>query len=190
MIETELFYPAGLPNPLVENHTLKPVTPFIRTTMVSGRARQRRTFTSVPTLGVVDYIFRGDIQAAAFEAWFRDALNDGVEWFNSKRKTPLGLINVVCRFTDVYTGPTYLGNNLWRFSCPIEIWERPLMPQGWGILPDFIIGLDIFDIAMNREWPEASDYPIIDPEWVSTVPAFVRDMDVFDIAMIKEWPEK
>lgn len=153
-MNTDIDYPKGLPNPLVENHTLNHVSPFLRTNMSSGRARQRRKFSSVPTMTTVDWIFKGDTQVAVFEAWFRDALNDGVEWFNSPRRTPLGVIDVVCRFTDIYIGPTYIGNNLWRISAQLEIWERPLMPDGWGLLPEFVLGASIFDIALNREWPE------------------------------------
>src|SRR5690606_34520231 len=153
MIETDIDYPADLPNPLREGHGLNPVQPFSRTGMQSGRARQRRSFTSVPTMGTFDFLFKTDNLAAAFEAWFRDEINDGAEWFNIERKTPLGLIKLVCRFTSMYTGPVLVGRSMWRFSCPLEVWERPLMPPGWGNFPWFVTQASIFDLAMNREWP-------------------------------------
>lgn len=146
-------YPDGLPNPLREDHALNPVQPFVRTGLATGRARQRRAYTNVPVMGTWPFIYN-DNEAAAFEAWFRDSLKDGTEWFNIERRTPLGLINLVCRFTAMYTGPVMIGRDHWRYDCPLEIWERPLLPEDWGLLPEYILQASIFDIAMNREWPE------------------------------------
>lgn len=155
MITTDIYYPEGLPNPLREAHSLQPAPTFTRTQFKSGRSRYRRKFTSVPTAGVWEFFFKSDVEAAAFEAWFRDAINDGADWFNIERKTPLGMTMLVCHFTDMYTGPTLVGPSSWRFSCPLEIYERPLMPVGWGSLPEFLLRADIFDIAMNEKWPLA-----------------------------------
>jgi hypothetical protein len=103
----------------------------------------------------VNWIFRSDNQAALFEAWFRDAIQDGAEWFNSPLKTPIGEGQYVCRFVSMYTGPDPIGMRAWRVSATLEIWERPLMPVGWGEFPEFVLGASIIDIALNREWPEA-----------------------------------
>ncbi len=154
-ITTDLDYPDGLPWPIRDGYDFKSVSPFMRTNLDSGRARQRRKFTSVPTMCNVTWIFNGDTQVAAFEAWFRDALLDGEEWFNSPLKTPIGDGQYVCRFTDMYNGPTLVGLCAWRVSAVLELWERPLMPPGWGLLPEYLLGADIFDIAMNEKWPEA-----------------------------------
>lgn len=154
MIRADVDYPAGLPNPLRDNHTLKPARPFHRTELQSGRAINRRAYSSVPTAGVWNFHFKEPAQAAVFEAWFRDALHDGTKWFNVKRLTPLGMMELTCRFTDIYNGPTLIGRNMWRFECPLEVWERPLLPKGWGEFPEYILGADIIDLAMNREWPE------------------------------------
>lgn len=152
MIATDINFPEGLPGPLREGHSLSPVQTFLRTQLQSGRARQRRNFSDVPTMGTWDFIFTSN-EAAAFEAWFRDAINDGVDWFNINRLTPIGNASLVCRFAAMYTGPTLYGRDRWRYSCPIETYERPIMPPEWGILPEFILKADIFDIAMNYEWP-------------------------------------
>ncbi len=155
MIETSIDYPAGLPNPLREGHSLQPVSPFRRTTMASGRSRQRLLYEAVPVRGTWAFLFKTDSQAAAFEAWFRDALKNGTEWFNIPRRTPLGVIKLVCQFTDIYQGPELVGRSSWRYNCPLEIWERPLMPAGWGLHPEFLIDASLFDRAINKEWPEA-----------------------------------
>lgn len=154
MLTTNINFPSQLPNPLRENHSLQAVQPFARTQLASGRSMQRKSFSNVPTQGVWEYIFT-DQQAQIFESWFRDSLNDGAAWFNAKRKTPLGISSLVCRFTAMYTGPTLLGPDRWRFACPIEIIERPLLPPGWGLFPDYISGADIIDLAANREWPRS-----------------------------------
>lgn len=152
-MQTDIYYPQGLPNPLREGHALKPVSTFSRTQLASGRARQRLEFENVPVNGVWDFLFDSS-QAAVFETWFAYTINNGVDWFNIQRKTPLGMSMLVCRFTDMYSGPALVGRNLWRYSCPLEIEERTLMPPGWELLPGFVIGSDIFDLAMNREWPK------------------------------------
>lgn len=154
MIYTDIDYPNGLPCAQRDGYSLRHVSPFTRTTMESGRARQRRKFSSVPTMVDVAWIFANDTQAATFEAWFRDAINDGADWFNMPLKTPVGMQDYVCRFVDMYTGPDLIGISSWRISAQLEIWERPLMPQGWGLLPEFALGASIFDIAMNKVWPE------------------------------------
>lgn len=154
MIHTDIDYPASLPWPVREGYERRTVQPFLRTEMVSGRARQRRRFTSVPAEYDVMFIFTTSMEAMAFESWFQDTLNDGVEWFNAKMKTPLGEGDYVCRFSSMYTGPDLVGLCSWRATATLEMFDRPVLPRGWGILPDFITGMDIFDIAMNREWPE------------------------------------
>jgi hypothetical protein len=47
-----------------------------------------------------------DAQAQLFEAWYREAITDGVDWFFMKLQTPLGVQFYKCRFTDIYQGPT------------------------------------------------------------------------------------
>src|SRR5690606_10874895 len=128
MITTPINYPSSLPCPVRQGYQTRHVQPFLRTEMVSGRAKQRRRFTSVPSIESVTWIFKSQAQAAAFEAWFRDSLSDGAEWFNCPLKTPIGATNYVCRFTDMYTGPDLIGVCAWRVTAELELWERPLMP--------------------------------------------------------------
>ncbi len=155
MIDTDIEWPEGVPFALRSSHSLKAASPFRRTPLESGRARQRRLFSSVPTNANTAEIICDSGQAAAFEAWFRDALNDGVEWFGMLRQTPIGRERLIARFTAMYEGPTMVGTRYWKYTCPLEFWERPLMPPGWGEFPGFVAQAGIFDAAMNREWPEA-----------------------------------
>jgi len=152
-ITTTKSWPAGLPCVLREGHSTQHGSPLVRTSMASGRARQRRAFTSVPSVKKVSWIFSGP-QCLAFEAWFRDTISDGAEWFNMDLRTPLGISTpLVCRFTDMYEGPDIEAVDSWRVSAVLEVWTRPIIDGDWGLLPDFLLGVDIFDVAMNREWP-------------------------------------
>lgn len=159
-ISTNINFPTQLPNALRAEHSMKPVQTFSRTEMEAGRARNRRRFTSVPTIMTVSWHFN-DQQAQIFEAWFRDQTNDGTDWFNFQYRTPLGLQTLICRFATMYEGPTLAegqtvtGRNHWLYSARLEAYERPMLPPGWGEFPDWVAMSDIFDIAMNREWPEA-----------------------------------
>lgn len=151
-ITSTINWPAVLPCAQREGHSTKHTQPFQRTTMESGRARQRRKFSSVPSTQQFSWILT-ESQCLAFESWFRDALEDGAAWFNMESRTPLGQTAMVCRFQDMYAGPDLVGRDRWRVSAALEIWERPLMPPGWGLMPDYLAYADIFDIAVNRKWP-------------------------------------
>lgn len=153
MISTDIDFPVDLPCPLKEEYDLNTVQTFLRTEMQSGRAKQRRRFSDVPTMANVKWHFQGN-EAAVFEIWFKEAIHDGADWFNINLVTPLGEMPYVCRFVSMYKGPTMIGALKWRISAQLEIYERPIMPDGWSLLPEYIIHADIFDIAMNREWPE------------------------------------
>ena len=120
-----------LPLPLREGYAFQAVSPMQRTEMQSGRARQRRRFTSVPTMASVAWIF-DDVQAQLFEAWFEDALKSGSEWFDCPLKTPEGGIqNYAARFTDIYQGPALVGKSHWKFTAELELRDRPILAPGF-----------------------------------------------------------
>jgi hypothetical protein len=77
-----------------------------------------------------------------------------VDWFNATLKSPMGYESYVCRFTEMYSMELIAG--LWKITLPLEIFERPLFDENWFLYASEFIGLsDIFDIAMNREWPQS-----------------------------------
>lgn len=148
-------YPAGLPYPLRQGYGLTPVSPLRRSELQTGRARQRRSYTSVPTMADVSWLMN-DRQAMIFEGWFRDGLLDGAQWFDCPLKLPTGTRTYVARFVDIYHGPVLVGRSHWQYSARLELRERPILDNGWSVVaPEYIYGMDIFDIAMNREWPDA-----------------------------------
>lgn len=151
----DIFYPDNiLPMPLMDGYGFKPVSPLLSTKMTSGRTRQRRLYTSTPTQVTAKWIFKTDILAQVFEAFFRDALKDGMSWFYIKIQTPIGVRPYKARFTDIYEGPSLVAPKYWQYSATLELWERPLPSPGWGNFPEFLAGSSIIDIAINQEWPE------------------------------------
>lgn len=169
-----VYYPKGLPLGLHSGRSYQLVNPMLRTTMESGRARQRRAFTSVPQGAKINWLFN-DLQGQVFEAWWRDQLTDGVSWFECPLDTPLGYMDYTCRFTGVYSGPSRAGPNLWAYSGDLELRERAVPAEGWGEFPEFLLEMSIIDFAINREWP-------LNPWQVYR--------DVFDITINQDWPKQ
>lgn len=150
-------YPEGLPLPERDGYGFQSVSPMIRSELQSGRARQRRRYTSVPTTSSVSWLL-DDTEAQLFEGWFEYVLLSGTLFFECPLKTPQGLETYQARFTDIYRGPTLVGDSFWRFTANLELLKRPLVDREWFlILPDYVLMADIFDIAMNREWPRHFD---------------------------------
>lgn len=147
-------YPVGLPRPLQQGYELRTINPLLRTEMASGRARQRRAFTAVPTFASCVWILT-HVQAQAFEAWYRNGILDGAEWFDVEIQTPMGVQPYTARFTGIYQGPRLVGGRYWEVSGELELRERPVLAEPWGeVGVDLILTQDIIDLAMNREWAE------------------------------------
>lgn len=155
-----VYYPEGLPRGLHSGRRYQLVSPLMRSDLASGRARQRRRFTSVPEAVSVTWFFN-DVQSRVFESWWRDALLDGSLWFECPLDHPMGYNLYTCRFNGPYSGPTRVGPELWSYSAELETQERIAMPVGWGEFPDFILNASILDYAMNREWPLHISYNLV-----------------------------
>jgi len=152
-------YPEFLPEPQRDGYGFQPVSPMARSELQSGRARQRRRFTSVPTVASVTWLM-DDGEAQLFEGWFEHILLSGSLWFQCPLKTPLGMDEHRARFVDIYEGPILVGESFWRFTAKLELFKRPILNAEWIIeAPDYIAMADIFDIAMNQKWPNAEPAP-------------------------------
>jgi len=144
-------WPEQLPLPEQSGYAIQHVSPLQRTEMVSGRARQRRTYTSVPSMVAVQF-FCTEFQAQLFELFFRFGITDGADWFMCTLKTPLGIMPYECRFNGIYEGPTLTTFNKWTFSGTLEIRERQTLTGDEIFDIQVIIGSDIFDITMKQKW--------------------------------------
>lgn len=147
-------YPADLPPPLRSGYGINHVSPLLRTELATGRAIQRRRYTSVPSIASVSWNL-SQVQAQVFEGWFRWTLSDGAEWFNARLRTPLGLQDYECRFVGMYEGPELVGIDRWKFSADLEIRERQTVDAGLAAHPDLLLGAAIIDVAINQDWPAA-----------------------------------
>ena len=147
-------WPTQLPLPEQSGYAIQHVSPLQRTTMVSGRARQRRVYTSVPSNVAVQW-FLTEQQAQLFEAFFRYSIMDGADWFLLPLKTPMFTGDYECRFTGIYEGPTLTAFNRWTISATIEIKERQTLNAGLAYVPQYVIDSSIIDIAVNQLWPAA-----------------------------------
>lgn len=144
-------YPEQLPCPLRENYGFTPVNSIRRTPMDSGRARQRTEFRNVPTMVQLSWIMN-EVQARFFEAWTTQVVGSG--WFSLELLSPMGFTVQEVRFTETPVGGELKGKFLWQYRVTAEVRYRPLLPPGWAeLLPSFLLNPEIFDYAMNREWP-------------------------------------
>lgn len=150
---TNINFPPQLPCFLREDYKVSYGNDIQRTGMVSGRARQRREFEEVPGQVTVS-LHLTDAEAQYFEAWYKYTLKS-INWFNTTIRTPFGMVSEVCRFTRKYDGGTLVGNK-WKYTFQLEIYEQQTISSEWmEFAPEYILMGDIFDIAMNQEWPEA-----------------------------------
>ena len=147
-------WPTQLPLPEQSGYAIQHVSPLQRTEMVSGRARQRRVYTSVPSMVAVQF-FCTELQAQVFELFFRYGITDGADWFLCPLKTPVGIKHYECRFTGIYEGPTLTAFNKWTISATIEIKERQTLNAGFAYVPQYVLDSSIIDIAVNQLWPAA-----------------------------------
>lgn len=145
-------YPQGLPCALREGYEFEPVNNISRTRMESGRSRQRIIFDSVPTIVSLAWIC-SEPQALLFEAWVGQVVRAG--WFLMPLKIPGATKNVEVRFTETPMGPDLVGVSHWRYTARCELRERPLLEPGWAeLMPEWVLNMNIFDLAINREWPK------------------------------------
>ncbi len=80
---------------------------------------------------------------------------DGAAWFLCPLRTPLGLDYYKSKFVDIYEGPILVGGKYWRFTATLEVYTRPLLPDGSTAYPDPFLHPEIVDLTANKEWPEA-----------------------------------
>ena len=53
---------------------------------------------------------------------------------------------------------TLVGVSHWRFTANLELFKRPVVDAEWVLIaPEYILMSDIFDRAMNQEWPRHFD---------------------------------
>lgn len=142
---------------LRDGYKLQPAAMSMRTNLASGRQRVRRTFRTVPVTVTIQWVM-DDEQLRIFENWFvsDDGAAGGSGWFTIKLRTAQGMSTQVCRFSDVYDGPSLDQTVcMWDMKATLEMANQPTYPDGYWEHPEFIQAASIIDVALNQEWPDA-----------------------------------
>jgi hypothetical protein len=127
---------------------------MVTSNLQSGRVRQRRRFTTVPTTASVSWLLSAP-ETQLFEGWFEHVLISGTLPFECPLKTPLGLENYQANFADIYSGPVLVGVDHWRFTANLQLIRRPLVDAEWVLIaPEYILMSSIVDRAVNKDWPQ------------------------------------
>lgn len=189
-------YPEELPLPLREGYGLDKVNKIRSTSMDAGRAVQRWEFDDAPAFPSVSWIF-SEPQSRFFNSWVNHVVKAG--WFTVRLLTDMGFEDVTARFVESPKRQELVGRFSWRWTATLEVEFESLLDPDWVILlPDYILHAEIFDYAMNREWPlspwriyaDALD-SAINEDWPREVPLTPWQIhaDTLDSAINEDWPE-
>lgn len=148
-------YPRGLPFPMRDSYAFTPTNNIVRTDMQSGRARQRVEFEDSPDMLNLKWTLT-EQESRLFGVWARSVVGAG--WFDMTILTPMGFETVELRFTERVDGPSLIGRFHWVWTAVCELRETPELDEDWVLLPDFVLHPDIFDLAINREWPKYQSF--------------------------------
>lgn len=149
----------GLPLPLRDGYALNPVNKIASTEFEVGRGVQRWEYDDAPLYPEVSWLFT-DAEARLFVAWTNQVAKAG--WFTMRLVTPMGFDDLVVRLKTTPKGAELAGRYAWRYTATLEVEFEPMLEEGWAeILPEWILNADIFDKAMNREWPMYIGRPIL-----------------------------
>lgn len=116
-------WPTNLPDPLTSGYSIQPQQAFIRTDMDQGPARQRRRFTTTPTVYSVKWIM-SEQQFGIFESWFRDEVDDGAAWFTINLRGGTGIQAVEARFMQPWTSTRVAP--MYEVDGQLEVRNRPI----------------------------------------------------------------
>lgn len=122
-----IYFPAELKAQRV-GATYKPVSPTKTTKMQNGRNLVRKIFTNTPVFFDAEFIF-SDEDAQLFERFYAKDTNNGLEWFTMNVLQPLGVKELLVRFSGAYAGPKIFGlpnaaERKWQYTATFEIYTR------------------------------------------------------------------
>lgn len=108
--------------------TYRPISPTQTTKMQNGRNIVRKIFTKTPIFFDAEFVF-DDQQAQGFERFFANDINNGLEWFTMSVLQPLGVKELLVRFSGAYVGPKIFGlpnatERRWLYKATFEIYSR------------------------------------------------------------------
>ncbi|WP_205169123.1 hypothetical protein [Burkholderia sp. LMG 13014] len=140
-------WPERLPAPMAAGYSYQPQTPFIRTNMDTGVARQRRRFVSVPSQVSVTWLLNREL-LALFEAFVHYDLLDGACWFSAVIYNGMERRDVKARMIGGFKVDN-VDPRFWRVSATLETINMPVVsPDQYVALRDF--GEDVLHRASDE----------------------------------------
>lgn len=121
-------FPAQLPAHSATGYGYETQAAFVRTTMDTGAARQRRRFLTVPTRIPVTWLFTQK-QLALFEAFVKYDLMDGAAWFQMNVSTSLGMRMLKVRIIESSKPTLAVAQQSWNLAAVIETLNMPVMTE-------------------------------------------------------------
>lgn len=149
-------FPDNLPPPLLNGHSQKKIDGVERTKMQSGRTFSRLVFSDTPNDFSMSW-YMTQAEAFQFESWHARGIKGGALEFTMPVNMSDGYRDRVCKFMSMYTGPNKIDPCLYEISANIQVRDQ----VGEGLDPDWwqwqewIENASLFDVTMNRHWPEA-----------------------------------
>jgi hypothetical protein len=132
---------------MASGYSYQPQAPFIRTSMDSGLARQRRRFISIPSQVTVTWTLDQG-QLALFEAFVHYDLIDGCAWFSARIMNGVGMRSVKARMIDGFK-VDIIDKGWWKVSATLETMNMPVLNMA-----DYITQLGLGEDVMA---PASSD---------------------------------
>ena len=157
-MSTTIDYPANrLSLPIIPGYGIKPQDGVARTDMDAGPARQRRRWTTTPTVFPVTFLFTR-YELAIFEGWYVNEADEGAALFNIELLGGIGLARHEARFKGAYEASPRNGSadpnaELWTVSATLEIRSRPMLDDGMTAL---LIDSDLGDLSAAIDAATAS----------------------------------
>ncbi len=118
-------WPSTLPAPLLANYGLQPTDPVARTQMEQGSPRTRQRARLAPTSVVVQWMLTTQ-QLATLEAWHREIIHNGADWFSISLANGLGKNTISARFLGMWKA-SLKERGFWQIDATLEIADRPML---------------------------------------------------------------
>lgn len=122
-----MIYPETLPLPGIDGYTLKPESSSTSTQFESGAERKRKNYRQPHSTFAVSWLFNSE-QLMQFEEFFRDDLEDGVEWFDIDLLNGMGVNPMSARFMGEYSVSPQ-SSQLFTVTATLEVSNRPLLTE-------------------------------------------------------------
>ena len=128
-MSTPAIWPTRLPAPRLDQYSYQAVSPFTRSDMDSGTARQRRRFVSTPTRITAGWRL-SSAQLQVFEDFVSEVLDGGVLWFQLPLASARGLQPTLARLIEPPRIASAGAPQIWDVTATLETMTLRGNPHG------------------------------------------------------------